>query len=258
MFIPQNVRECAEFLPRAYELPKEVQRRLRDQGDIAGPELDPETLTRLRREYIDQSPRPVLEVANDPRLQRLVILGDPGSGKSSLLQYLVLRPMEGLAAAPAHQPLPILIELREYARLRLEGQVHDFLEFLDAGSGVRWQLPRQSLEAWLRNRPSLILFDGLDQVFDLKLRTEIITAIHRFADTYDKARVLVTSRIYGYQHHAWRDADFRHFMLQELESAQIEDFLMRWHRDAFADRLDGDAKRQRLANAITASTAIRS
>ncbi len=91
MFIAQSARECAEFLPRVFELPKEVQRRLREAGEIGGAELDEETLAQHQRAYRDQSPRPILEVLGEPGSSRVVVLGDPGSGKSTLLQYLLLR-----------------------------------------------------------------------------------------------------------------------------------------------------------------------
>ncbi len=48
MFIAQRARECVEFLPRVFELPKEVQRRLRAAGEIEGSDVDEETLDQPR------------------------------------------------------------------------------------------------------------------------------------------------------------------------------------------------------------------
>ena len=257
MFIAQRARECAELLPRVFELPKEVQQRLRAAGDMEGAEVDEETLDQHRRAYLDQSPTPITNIVNDSVFPRLVILGDPGSGKSTLLQYLLLTWAERATPDPAREPLPLLIELREYARLRLEGKADGFLDYLHAGAGVRWHLHQAQLDAWLRAQASLVLFDGLDEVFDPTLRREISTAIHRFADEYPRARVIVTSRIIGYQHQQWRDEGFRHFMLQELDQAEIADFLARWHRDAYEDPDKGEAKRTLLTRAIEDSAAIR-
>ncbi|HEX7331636.1 MAG TPA: HEAT repeat domain-containing protein [Pyrinomonadaceae bacterium] len=257
MFIAQNARECVEFMPRVFELPKELQRRLREQGEMEGIELDEELLAQHRRAYLDQSPRPILEIVRDPAFRKLVILGDPGSGKSTLLQYLLLDWAEKAAPDPAGEPLPLLIELREYARLRHEGKVEGFLDYLHEGASVRWHLDRGQLDAWLKNNPSRVLFDGLDEVFDPALRKEVSTTIHRFADEYPPARIIVTSRIIGYQHQTWRDEDFRHFMLQELDEEQIADFLVRWHRTAYQEANKGETKRALLADAIDHSTAIR-
>ena len=256
MFIPQMVRECRQFLPLVFELPKEIQHRLRRRGDLEGAELDEDRLAEVRQAYADQSPRSVLEVVSDPTLHRIVILGDPGSGKSTLLEYLVLRWAEN-AKAQDDYTLPLLIELREYARLRSEGKVTGFLHFLSQAECLRSHLDEKQLENRLQDQSSMVLFDGLDEVFDPDLRHEVTTSIHRFAAEHHYARILVTSRVIGYQHQTWQDEGFRHLMLQELEQPQVEDFLARWHQQAYSDRTDGEEKRLRLARAIDTSPAIR-
>lgn len=134
---------------------------------------DEETLVQHRRAYLDQSQRPVLEVINDPALKRVGILGDPGSGKSTLLQYLLLQWAEKTAPNPQQDPLPLLIELREYARLRHEGNATSYLEYLHHGASVRWHFDQAQLNSWLKTNPSVVLFDGLDEVFDPTLRNEV-------------------------------------------------------------------------------------
>jgi predicted NACHT family NTPase len=232
MFIAQSARGCDEYIPRVLELTKELQLRLEQMGELEGAELDEEMLgqgagleeeilAQNRRAYLDQSPRSILAVVNDPAFSRLVILGDPGSGKSTLLRYILLQ-WAGKAAPNLKQdPLPLLIELREYARLRHEDNAVGFLEYLHRGPSVRWLFDQVQLNSWLKANPSILLFDGLDEVFDPALRKQVAMAIYRFADEYPSARVLVTSRIVGYQHQTWRDEGFRHFMLQELEDPQI-------------------------------------
>ena len=255
MFISQSARECAEFLPRVFELPKELQKRLREAGEIDPAELDEELLQEHRRAYLDQSPRPILELIGDAAFSRLVVLGDPGSGKSTLLQYLLLEWAERTDAG--RQPLPLLIELREYARLPVENRAEGFLGYLHRGVGVRWHLDPAQLEDWLQDVPCLVLFDGLDEIFDPEVRMEISTAIHRFADEYPLARIVVTSRVIGYRHQTWRDEQFRHMMLQDLDEPQIADFLSRWHRGAYEEAAQGETKRALLARAIDDSAAIR-
>ena len=257
MFIAQNAREFGTFLPPVFELPKELQLRLRARGEIDVEDLDEELIKEHRRAYLDQPPRPILEVLSEPGLTRIVVLGDPGSGKSTLLRYILLQWAERTSPDAARQPLPILIELAQYARLRKEGKADDFLSYLHKGLSVRWQFDRIQLDDWLRCNPSVILFDGLDEIFDVELREEASIAIHRLADEYPLARIVVTSRIIAYQHHAWRDEGFRHFMLQELDETQIAEFLTRWHRSAYEDHDAGEVKRSLLENAICESAAIR-
>ncbi len=256
LFIGPNVRECAEFLPRALELPKELQRRLREQGVLEGHELDAEALERHRRSYLDQSPRPVLEVVADPEARKLVVLGEPGSGKSLLLQVLALAWAEHAEPKEGNGALPLLIELRDYARLRHEQAVEGFLDYLHKAQSLPWHFPSAALEHWLGHNPSRVMFDGLDEVFDPALRREVTTAIDRFAETFPKAQILVTSRVIGFQHQSWRDGDFRLFMLQELDPQQREEFLSRWHLAAYDDAARGESKCALLAEAISHSPAI--
>jgi predicted NACHT family NTPase len=182
VFIPPTARECAEFLPLAMELPKEQQRRLLEQGNLDGAKWDEETVDRFRRAYWNRTPRPMLEVMAEPLQRKLVVLGDPGSGKSLLLQYLVLAWAETSTPPSSDAPVPLLIELRDYASRRAKGEVHDILDYLGRAESLRWRLDPQALESWMRQNPSRLLLDGLDEIFDSPLRQEVTTAIHRFAE----------------------------------------------------------------------------
>ncbi len=99
-FVPQSIRECHEYNPRLLEIPKEQQKRLVESGEISAKELEQAEREeeRLRQEYFRQPLRPVLDVVDDALRtvpagsgRKLVLLGDPGSGKSSLIRYLTLR-----------------------------------------------------------------------------------------------------------------------------------------------------------------------
>jgi hypothetical protein len=100
VFVPQSIRECHEYNPRLLEIPKEQQERLVESGEISakGLEQAEREEERLRQEYFRQPLRPVLDVIDDALRtvpagsgRKLVLLGDPGSGKSSLIRYLTLR-----------------------------------------------------------------------------------------------------------------------------------------------------------------------
>jgi predicted NACHT family NTPase len=162
------------------------------------------------------------------------------------------------------QPIPLLIELRTYIRDseallrsadRTSGQCKDFLEFFHNGN-VICRLNQHQLHEQLKAGKVLVMFDGLDEVFDPAQRDEVITDIHRFTNDYPNVRVIVTSRIIGYKPQRLRDAQFRHFMLQDLESDQIQDFIYRWHELTFTDEADKVRKRERLQQAIKTSSAI--
>jgi predicted NACHT family NTPase len=257
IFIPQNVRECQEFLPQVYELPKEHGQRLRDKGQVDEAEITEAELERYHRAYRSQVNRSILEiVAGDSPIQKVVILGDPGAGKSSLLQYLALiwaeLPIRDLAVPPT----PLLVELRTYARDRQAGTCKDILTFLHGGN-ITCRLDQQQLHDKLKAGHAIALFDGIDEVFDPALRDEVVTDIHRFTNDYPQVRVIATSRWLGYKVQRLRDAGFQHFMLQDLEDEQIEDFIQRWHDLTFPVGADKERKRDRLQKALRESKSIR-
>ncbi|WP_293113609.1 HEAT repeat domain-containing protein [Moorena sp. SIO4G3] len=98
---------------------------------------------------------------------------------------------------------------------------------------------------------------GLDEVFEPGKRDDVITDIHRFTNRYPKVRVIVTSRVIGYKPRRLRNAQFRHVMLQDLDSKQIQTFIEHWHELTFTDQADKVRKRERLQKAIDTSSPIR-
>ncbi|MEH2427138.1 MAG: HEAT repeat domain-containing protein [Nostoc sp.] len=259
MFVAQNVREVNEALPQVYELPKEHLKRLQRSGQLAEDfDIQPEILEQYKRSYTQQSSRSVLEVIDESQTGKyLVILGDPGSGKSSLLQYLTLQWAETPIQDISSLSIPLLIELRTYVRSRDNQECRDFLEFFQQGSGFICSLNQYQLDSLLKTGKAFVMFDGLDEVFEPSKREKAITDIINFTHNYPLVRVLVTSRVIGYQPQRLRDISFRHFMLQDLELEQIQEFINRWHNFAFSDPLEKQRKKERLERAIQDYPAIR-
>jgi hypothetical protein len=256
IFVPQSVRECRLYRPQLLEIPKEHQRRLTERGELDSLELaELEKMQEsMRHTYFDQPARPVLDVCADTTLPRLVILGDPGSGKSSLLRYLALS-WARTDSLRDTEPLPLLIELRAYNHWEcLNGK--SFPAYLHYAS--TWHRFNQHTLDFLLKQPErvLLLLDGLDEIFDPIEREQVLNDIQRFCIEYPHTRIILTSRVVGYQAQRLRDADFSDFMLQDLDAAQIEDFLNRWHIDTFGDQGEAKRKQARLSNAIRDSKPI--
>jgi hypothetical protein len=84
VFVPQNVRECRKFIPQHYDLPMDVQRELKcgQTNEV----LTGENLEWYQKMFKEQSAIAVTDLTKDKDRQHLVILGYPGSGKSTYLQ----------------------------------------------------------------------------------------------------------------------------------------------------------------------------
>jgi hypothetical protein len=261
VFIAQAVRAD----PPPMELPKELLRRLVEAGELGRGELpdgvDPETLARFRQAYQERPARSVLQVLAEPGQRRLVLLGDPGAGKSTLARYLALT----LAAGPVTGPLaaldgwlPVLVELRTYADARWRDRTFlDLIDHLHTTEGLG--LPGPLLDTFLRqDGRAVVIFDGLDELFDPQLRETVTHQITGFAGRYPQARIVVTSRVIGYRRAILDAAGFSHCMLQDLDQEQLEAFVTRWYQLACPDNSPEAARlRERLLAAIGDSAAVR-
>ncbi|TAD79104.1 MAG: NACHT domain-containing protein [Oscillatoriales cyanobacterium] len=264
VFVEPSARECRDYLPQQAELPKEWLAALGEEGL----DRDPQQLERLRQSYLDQTPRPVLErIRSDrPDDRHLVILGDPGAGKSTLLRYLALDWAEvevfeqGYTRSPAELDgaiVPLLVELQQYASDRQDGRCATLLDFMETGSFCA-HLSRSAIDQRLKTGRAWLFLDGLDEVFEPAERQAITVEIARLAEQYPQAKIVVTSRVIGYKPYDLSGAEFRHFLLQDLDETQINQFISQWHQ--LVKRKDEQflqLRRDRLARAVQQSKQIR-
>jgi predicted NACHT family NTPase len=197
---------------------------------------------------------------NEATYKYTVILGNPGAGKSTLVQYMALRWARNPVSQLPALELPLVIELRNYIENHKKSLCHNFLEYFNQATGViGGTLNQQELHQWLTNRPSIVMFDGLDEVLDPRERENVTIDIINFSNSYPQARILVTSRLVGYQQQRqkFRDGKFGHFILQDLEAGQISRFISKWHELTFENKTDGEIKRHRLQRAIDSYPAFR-
>ncbi len=130
------------------------------------------------------------------------------------------------------------------------------IRFLE--EGPVWHKWPEGLLAQLLQQPgrAVLLLDGLDEIFDVKTREDAVNDIQRFSSEHAHTPVVVTSRVVGYQPQRLRNAEFRHFMLQDLDAGQIDSFIDRWHEETFESAEQAAPKRERLKKGIHNSKSI--
>ena len=150
------------------------------------------------------------------RSKHLVILGDPGSGKSTLVAWLTMQMCEASELSRAlGDRLPVTLILREVERhlaeilrqkrtrnriahLSWEDLIRAFQlwcgkskEFADSVAGDR-------LLELVKEGKVLLLLDGLDEM-GIEIREELRTAVWELLENYPENVVICTSRPIGYQ-----------------------------------------------------------
>ncbi len=210
---------------------------------------------------------------------RLVLLGPPGSGKSSFARYLALSlageilgrgqanverlndPGEGTPAleAPAvpwpHGALlPLFVELKKLERSEaFQGSGEVGAEALIAYlSGEDSELAR-ALGAAMAGRGALVILDGLDETPSRPAsRARIKALIAALVRGYPKSRVMVTSRPYAYAEGSpWRleGLGFEEASLAPLEETQSKAFISAWYAYlAGRGQCDADQAERRSAD----------
>lgn len=221
---------------------------------------------------------PILDALARPDLSRVVLLGEMGSGKSTFVQYMTYALAQigrgtpnATALLPENSPLasllPVWLVLREAARhipLHASRGTADMIwnairaELVERMGTADGEAFLPELRAAVRDRPSLLLFDGLDEVPEAEdRRAHLLQAISDFCSGLKPtSRVLVTARPYAYADPAWRLARFETLTLAPFDEDQIERFIRRWY-SAVAPALTwsqetADGKANELREALAA------
>jgi NACHT domain len=159
----------------------------------------------------------------------LLILGTPGSGKTTMLidlaQYLLNR-----AARNLNEPVPVILNLsswRSPQRLRLTARKRSLLaEWLVAELRERYSIPRTVGEAWVDRGEILPLLDGLDEVPSAH-RQLCVSAINDFRREHGLLSIVVCSRIADYEALATPLRLQGAVEIQSLNRSQVYDYLNR-------------------------------
>ncbi|MCV6638419.1 MAG: NACHT domain-containing protein [Thiotrichaceae bacterium] len=173
----------------------------------------------------------------------LVILGDPGAGKTTTLLDLA-KDLIQQAKQDHSQPIPVVFNLSSWS----SGKYQDLHQWLIDELKQKYTVNKDLSVSWLKHQQILPLLDGLDEV-KAEFRDNCVAAINDFISGYQVTGAVVCCRAAEYQALSTY-LQFRCAVnLQALTQEQIGDYLQQAGDSLAALRvlLDTDAESCKLA-----------
>ena len=176
--------------------------------------------------------------------RRLVVLGDPGSGKTTMVRWIATayllrlkqdpdwKDLPDVATLPDEDWLPIIVRCRDLDPSCLGGPLDNILlhtlrkaEMTEVESTALQAILREKL----RQGEALLLLDGLDEVADPSVRAGFCRQLEQIHIAYPDAPIIATSRIVGYREMGYRiGRGFEHVTIADLSKEDKDDFARRW------------------------------
>ncbi|MBU7045439.1 MAG: NACHT domain-containing protein, partial [Theionarchaea archaeon] len=216
------LRRTPVNLEDIYVVPRLVREKLRQNQEEIENGHERETTEKIMEEYLFKSK---IEVTLKEALfnaNHMVILGNPGGGKTLLLQYIALKASTNPGVLGINRLLPVFIPLREY-----NGKDMTLKEFIF--HCIKDQICHMSedvFEILLERNLFIFLFDGLHEVVPKSERVEVSRRIEIFMAVYPHTRMVLTSRPSGYKIASIEAIP--HYTIAEFSDKEIEEFLEKW------------------------------
>ena len=176
-------------------------------------------------------------------IQKLVVLGKPGAGKTTFMKYLAMSCLGGRFHG---ELLPIFVTLKAYAEERGQPSLENYIltEFQKREVGL------DVVKRFLREGRALILLDGLDEVKkedDCRVKQDI----DQFSRDWLKNRFAITCRIVAREYQFER---FTEVEVADFDDGQIETFVNNWFRERDESKAKRLLERLKGNEPVTANT----
>ncbi|HUT90725.1 MAG TPA: HEAT repeat domain-containing protein [Thermoguttaceae bacterium] len=159
---------------------------------------------------------------------RVVLLGNPGGGKTTVLRFLAhFRASDDKGDGE----IPIYVRLPELCRAQELDERVDPVKYVAAWAAKRGcPNVEQSLNSALEDqtRRCLVLLDGLDEVGSQEQRTFLIERVQEFIGRYPQNRFVISSRVVGFESAPWKRQGFAVFRILPYQRRQLETFAEKW------------------------------
>jgi hypothetical protein len=168
------------------------------------------------------NPSSEVSIHDLPDTKRLLIVGEPGAGKTSLLRHLALAMIadeeDSSSEESALDRLPVYISLRQWTSPR---DIYSALQNTIAAAGGEWVA--SNLRELAKQGTLVLLLDGLDEV-DESSRQKVVQWLVQFGRSYPRTQIIVTTRPHA---EGALIRDFTPVTIKPFDSARVRDFAYR-------------------------------
>jgi predicted NACHT family NTPase len=165
------------------EIPSQQWLELADLQNLTTKEFD-------RFGFGELSQNPISGIKAVEIYSKLRVLGQPGSGKTTFLQYLATQCNRG-SFVPNR--VPIFVTLRDFADESTAADDFNLLDYLREDFSASGISDLSVIETLLREGRILLLLDGLDEMSHVECRA-VVREIRRLSEKYPKNLFVVTCR----------------------------------------------------------------
>lgn len=164
------------------------------------------------------------------RFSHIVILGEPGAGKTTLAKHATVLCAERKLRVNGRSYLPIYVSLNEVKSLvskkeLSEGELENVLA--DILKSYGFPEARDFITKHLKQGDCLILLDGFDELADERYQETVALKARNLARSYHQDnRVVLLSRIAGFRGALF--APFTTLEITDLPFEQAQEFITRW------------------------------
>ncbi|MDZ7266267.1 MAG: SUMF1/EgtB/PvdO family nonheme iron enzyme [candidate division KSB1 bacterium] len=186
----------------------------------------------------------------------LLILGDPGSGKTTLMKYYAMSCLDRAGRRTLGLPrrlLPVFVPLR---LLKDIDEKQPFCSVLsEKVCSPNKPVPPESFERWLDRPGCLVLLDGLDEISEVKQRIRVCRWIEQACTDYRASFFIITSRYTGYRVSDGVELRRDHVRADvlALNGEQQQVFLQKWFRAVYSSAAGNGADRAGQAQKVAAA-----
>jgi len=148
----------------------------------------------------------------------LLILGNPGAGKTTVL-LLLARDLIARVREDSRQPIPVVLNLVSW-----EATQNPLADWIVNELTAKYQIPRQIGRKWLDDDQLILLLDGFDEVRD-RCRTACAEEINRFRETRGLTGIVVCSRRERYEASSVKMSLGGAMVIDPLTPTQVDNYL---------------------------------